>query len=401
VYLSILGAAWFWFYGVSLLTLFPTYCKDILHGDEQMATFFLALFSIGIGVGSLLCERLSFGKLELGLVPIGSVGMTLFLLDLYFVGSPYGLEKPDTLVGVIEFFRVAPASWRITFDLVFLSLFCGLYIVPLNTLIQQRSEASHRSRIISGFNVLSAVFMVTSSIMLIAFNAQGMPIPYIFLTIAIMNFAIALYIYLLIPEFLYRFLCWVTVNVWYRFRGEHGERIPEEGAALLVCNHVSFVDWMLIAAIPRRPSRFVMHYSFMKIPLFNWLCKQGNIIPIASKKEDPKVLEEAYKQIAEELDNGNMVCIFPEGQITKDGEMNTFRPGVERILERNPVPVYPLALRGMWGSFFSRKHGNAMSKPKFSFRKRITLVAGEAVPPTEATAELLQEKVLALRGDER
>lgn len=394
IFLSVLGISWFWFFGAALIALFPGYCKLDLHGDEHVATFLLALFSIGIAIGSLCCERLSRGHLELGLVPLGSIGMTLFTLDLFFAGS---LPDPGGLIGVGEFLR-QPGAWRITADLLLLAVFGGFYIVPLNTLIQQRVEPTHRSRVIAGNNIINSFFMVLASGFLIGMQSTGANAPQVFLVTALMNFIVACYIYTLVPEFLYRFMCWVIANLMYRLRVTGAENVPQTGAAVMVCNHVSFLDWMIIASGCKRPMRFVMHYSFMKVPVMNWICRRVRIIPIASTKEDPEVLRVAYERIAEELDQGELVCIFPEGALTKTGEMDIFRPGIEKILARNPVPVVPMALQGLWGGFFSR------DKSKSPFRRlysRIGLVIGPVVAPEEAKAERLRAIVSELRGDKR
>jgi 1-acyl-sn-glycerol-3-phosphate acyltransferase len=230
-----------------------------------------------------------------------------------------------------------------------------MFIVPLYTLIQQRSEARHRSRVIAGSNILGAFFMVLSSLMLVALMAFGFTIPQIFLVLALLNAAVAAYIYRILPEFLLRFVAWIIASVMYRMRTVGRENIPAEGPVLLVCNHVTFVDWLIIASACKRPPRFVMYHRFLKLPFVGWLFRDAKVIPIAPAHENGETLEAAFDRIAEELEAGEVVCIFPEGKVTKDGAMNVFRTGVERIVRRTPVPVVPMALKGMWGSFFSRK----------------------------------------------
>lgn len=395
VFLSILGASWFWFFGAAVLSLLPIYTRNVLHGNESVVTLFLALFCLGTGLGSLLCERLSDRKLELGLVPFGSIGMTLFAFDLFLVGAPAG--TPAGLLG-IDAFLAQPGAVRICIDLLLLTTFSGFFIVPLYTLMQQRSDPAYRSRVIAGNNIVGAFFMVLSSLMLVALRAAGLTIPQIFLVLALLNAAVASYIYKLLPEFLFRFLCWILANVLYRLRTIGRDHIPHEGPALLVCNHVTFVDWLIISSACKRPVRFVMYHGFLKIPLLGWLFRDAKVIPIAPAKESGETLEAAYDQIAHDLADGEVVCIFPEGMITKDGRMNAFRPGVEKILRRTPVPVVPMALRGMWGSFFSRKYGRAMSRPFRRVWSRITLVIGAPVAPEQATAAELMRRVATL-GD--
>ena len=396
VFLSILGISWFWFFGAMFITQFPNLSKNILVGDEHVVTLLLVVFSIGIGVGSLLCERLSGHKIEIGLVPFGSVGMTLFAVDLYFVLAAHIQDAPVTLGQFVREF----GHWRILADLLLIGMFGGFYIVPLYALVQSRSEASHRSRIIAGNNILNALFIVAAAAIAIALFKAGFTIPQLFLVTAALNAAVAIYIYTLVPEFLMRFIVWLLIHSVYRLEKSGLENIPESGPAVLVCNHVSFVDALIIAAACSRPARFVMDHSIFRIPVLNFVFRTGRAIPIAPARDNPDLLEKAYDEIARALEAGDIVCIFPEGRITDTGEIYPFRGGVKRIIDRTPVPVVPLALRGLWGSFFSRMGGAAMTRP---FRRgvlsKIGLVAGAAVPPQQVTPEGLQEQVLALRGD--
>ena len=396
VFLSVLGISWFWFYGAALVTQFPNLSRNVLAGNEHVVTLLLVVFSIGIGAGSLLCERLSGHKIELGLVPFGSIGLTIFAADLYWGLSSYVAGAP---VGLREF-ALSPGHWRILADLALIGVFGGFYIVPLYALIQTRSDKTHRSRVIAGNNILNALFMVAAAVLAIALFKAGLTIPQLFLVVALLNAAVAVYIYTLVPEFLMRFLVWLLIHSVYRLEKSGLEHIPEEGAALLVCNHVSYVDALVIAAACRRPIRFVMDHRIFRIPLLNFVFRTGGAIPIAPARDDPALLERAFDEIARALERGDLVGIFPEGRITDTGELYPFRPGLMRALERTPVPVVPMALRGLWGSFVSRKGGQAMTRP---FRRgifaKVALAVGRAVMPQLATPERLQAEVLALRGD--
>ena len=400
VYLSVLGVSWFWFFGAAILALLPVYTKDTLRADEHVITFFLALFCAGIALGSLLCERLSDRKLELGLVPLGSIGMTIFAFDLFLAGVPStGPLAAGQLVALGDFLA-APRSWRIVADLTLLAVFSGFFIVPLNTFIQQRSAPSERSRVVAGGNILSALFMVAASGLLVAFFAAGLTVLQIFAVVAVMNAAVAAYIYKLLPEFLFRFVCWIVANCMYRLRTVGRDNIPQDGPVLLVCNHVSFVDWMIVSSACKRPARFVMYHGFLKVPLLGWVFRDAKVIPISPAREDEHVMEAAFDRIAAELEAGEVVCIFPEGALTKDGRLGRFRPGVEKIVRRTPVPVVPMALIGMWGSFFSRKDGAPMHHPFRRVWSRIQLAIGPPLTPEQVTAERLAERVAALGGFE-
>jgi 1-acyl-sn-glycerol-3-phosphate acyltransferase len=395
VWLSMLGISWFWFYGATYLTQFATFTKAVLGGDEHVATLLLALFSIGIGIGSLLCERLSGHKVEVGLVPFGSIGLSVFAIDLYFASR--GLQ-PQGLAGIEHFISIG-AHWRIVADLVLLGAFGGFYIVPLYALIQERSAPAHRSRIIAANNILNALFMVASAGIALGLLKAGLTIPQLFLATGLMNAVVAIYIYSLVPEFLMRFLAWLLIHSLYRVDKRGLEQIPDQGACVIVCNHVSYVDAIVIAACVPRPVRFVMDHRIFSTPLLNFIFRTMRAIPIASAREDPALKEQAFVEAANALKAGEIVCIFPEGKITDTGEINRFRPGLQRILEQAPAPVVPMALRGLWGSFFSRSYrGKAMRRLRGLFSK-IALVAGAPLLPEQATPERLQEKVFALRGD--
>ena len=397
VWLSMLGISWFWFYGATYLTQFANFTKDVLGGDEHVATLLLAIFSIGIGAGSLMCERLSGHKVEIGLVPFGSIGLSVFAIDLYLASRNLA---PHGLAGIGAFFAVS-AHWRVIVDLVLIGMFGGFYIVPLYALIQERSEPAFRSRIIAANNILNAIFMVASAGIALALLKAGLSIPQLLLVTGLMNAIVALYIYTLVPEFLMRFLAWLLVHTFYRVDKEGLDRVPAEGPCVIVCNHVSFVDAIVIAACVRRPIRFVMDHRIFRIPLLNFIFRTMRTIPIAPAREDAAMKERAFEEAVAALRAGEIVGIFPEGKLTETGDLNPFRPGLQRILEQAPAPVVPMALRGLWGSFFSRSDGGrAMRKIRGLF-SRIALVAGPPVPPERATPEFLQQNVLALRGDWR
>jgi len=397
VWLSMLGISWFWFYGATFLTQFPNFAKDVLGGDEHVVTFLLALFSVGIGVGSLLCERLSGHKVEIGLVPFGSIGLTLFAFDLWLATRDMHAAG---LAGIGQFLQ-QPGHLRVVADLMLIGLFGGFYIVPLYALIQERSEPAYRSRIIAANNILNAIFMVASAGLAIALLGTGLSIPYLFLTTAILNAVVALFIYKLVPEFLMRFLAWILIHTMYRVKKEGLDNVPETGPCIVVCNHVSYVDAIVIAACVRRPIRFVMDHRIFRVPFLNWLFRTMQSIPVASAREDAKLKEQAFEDAAAALRAGEVVGIFPEGTLTADGELGSFRPGVERMVQETPVPVVPMALRGLWGSFFSRSSGGKAMRRWRGMFSRIAIVAAPPVPAEHVNLAALHDQVLAMRGDAR
>jgi 1-acyl-sn-glycerol-3-phosphate acyltransferase len=394
VFLSILGISWFWFYGALVLAQLPLYSKDILGGNEEVVTVLLVVFSAGIGIGSLLCERLSGHKVEIGLVPFGSIGLTIFAVDLYFAAPvAFGSE----LLAPRAFLE-QPGIWRVLLDLGLIGIFGGFFIVPLNALVQQRSRRAALSRVIGANSILNAAFMVVAALFGAIALQSGMTIPQLLLATGILNAFVAIYIYSLVPEFLLRFLAWILVHFMYRLKTEGLKNIPEEGPALLICNHVGFVDAIVIAAASRRPVRFIMESSIFKIPVLSTIFRGMKAIPVAPQKEDPECYERAFDLVARELRDGNLVCIFPEGRLTADGEIAPFRPGMLRILNETPVPVIPMALGGLWNSMFSRKYGPIWNRWPRRFWARITLRVGEAIPPEEANLELMRQRVVELRG---
>ena len=398
VFLSVLGISWFWFLGSAYLTQIPNFTKFVLKGNESVVTLLLTMFSIGIGAGSLLCERLSGRKVELGLVPLGSIGLSVFGIDLFLAYNP-----PDTniLMGIGAFMQT-PGSLRVLADLVLIGIFGGFYIVPLNAFVQTRTQAKYRARVIAANNILNALFMVLSAITgIVLLGIMKISIPKFFLIIAIGNALTAVYIYTVVPEFTMRFLIWILTHTIYRVTHTGLDKIPDKGPGVLVCNHVSFVDGLIIAGACRRPIRFVMFEPIYQLPILNFIFRTGKAIPITSKKTNPETFDKAFELISQTIEEGELVCIFPEGKITTNGEIDTFRPGIEQIIKRNPVQVIPLALKGLWGSFFSRKDGAAMSKPFRRFWSKVELVAGEPVMPEAVKAETLQNIVQELRGEHR
>jgi 1-acyl-sn-glycerol-3-phosphate acyltransferase len=396
VFLSMLGNSWFWFYGAIVLAQFPLYAKNYLHGDHSVFVLLLVAFSLGIGIGSLLCEKLSDHKVEIGLVPFGAIGLSIFGVDLYFASIAYS----NTAVVDVMGFVAQASSLRILSDCVLIGVFGGLYIVPLFALIQTRCDKKHLSRTIAGMNILNALFMVVSALVAMALLQAGFTIPEIFLTTALLNVLVALYIFTLVPEFLLRFLAWILINTVYRVRRIGIEQIPQRGAAILVCNHVSYVDALVIMAASPRPIRFVMDHQIFKVPVLSWLFKTAKTIPIAPASEDAAVMQQAYDDIAKALAEGDLVCIFPEGKLTSTGEMNGFKGGIKKIVDGSQVAVIPMALRGLWGSWFTRSRQSLLQRRlRRGIFSRLELVVGEPVMPTEATPELLQDKVRTLRGD--
>ncbi len=397
VWLSILGISWFWLFGALLMIQLPVFVASVLNGETSVFTLCLVVFSLGVGAGSMLCERLSRGQIELGLVPFGAIGLTLFGVDLYL--SSVHLVPPEAARTAWDVLG-DPGSWRLLADFGLIGVFGGFYSVPLFAMLQSRSDPTKRSRIIAANNVVNSLFIVLAAAIAYALRSLvGLSIPELFLAAALLNALVALYIFTLLPEFLLRFLTWLAMSVMYRMTIRGLDRVPDEGPALVVANHVSFVDGFLVGAAVRRPIRFVMYYKIYQLPVLNWLFRWGRAIPIAGRKEDEALMERAFAEVKRALDEGELVGLFPEGMITYTGEMNPFRPGVERILEASPVPVVPMAIRGLWGSWFSRSNGPAMVKWPKRFWSKIEIAIGAPIPAREASSAALEAEVARLRGE--
>jgi 1-acyl-sn-glycerol-3-phosphate acyltransferase len=397
VFLSILGISWFWFFGSSMTLQVPAYTLEILHGSKEIATLLLVAFAVGVGSGSLLCERMSGHRVELGLVPFGSIGLSVFAIDLYFAQPVAAATAVDSVAS----FLGRAGSWRIVFDMVMLGAFGGFYSVPLYAMVQERADRKVMSRVIAANNILNALFMVAAAGLAIALLRSGFTIPQLFLVLALLNAVVAIYIYTLLPEFLMRFVVWIIINLFYRIRTTGRENIPIKGPAVVVCNHVSFMDALVLGGSIRRPVRFVMYYKIFQNLFLGFLFRNAKAIPIASANEDARLLHDAFDKIDSELENGNIVCLFPEGAITQDGNIHDFRGGIEKIIERRPVPVIPAAISGLWGSWFSRKKSGGLRRIPGRLFARVDIRIGEPVPANQATADGLQMLVRTLRGGKR
>ncbi len=396
VFRSLLGISWMWFFGAVFLSQFPSFARDVLGGNEQVASLLLVVFSVGIAVGSLLCETFSHRHVEIGLVPIGALGMTVFAFDLYLASQAVVPPASGGLLSVGEFVA-QPAHWRVMADLALLAFSAGFYSVPMYALIQLRAQPSHRARIIAANNILNALFMVVSSLLAGAMLGAGFSIPQVFGATALLNIVVVGYVFWLMPEYIVRLVMLLVTRVVYRLKVRGDEHLPTEGAAILVCNHVSFVDAVILGVCSPRPMVFLMDHRIFKTTGIGWFFRAVKAIPIAPQKEDPEAYEQAFERARQVLRDGDLLCLFPEGAITKDGRMQPFKAGIMKILASDPVPVIPAALHNLWGSTFSRIDGAAMARPlRRGLFNRIGLLVGEPIAPEVVTPEALQVRVQGL-----
>ena len=375
IWMAILAISWFWFLGATYLTQFPNFAKLHLSSGPTVVSLLLALFSIGIAVGSFVCERLSFGHVELGLLPFGVLGLTLFGVDL-LVGLPPVSTDVSVTYSALEFV-VMSQHYRVMFDLFMVGVSGGLFIVPLYAFIQSRAPEGECAQAIAANNIVNALFMVCSALLsMLLLGVFEWSIVQLFALLAILNAVVAIYVYSQVPEFAQRFVSYILSHTLYRVKINGRSNIPAKGAAVLVSNHVSYVDALLILGASTRPTRFVMDKSISELPLLKYLFRHAGVIPICSPKQCKHTYDAAFESIHQALNNDELVCIFPEGRLSKDGEIAEFRPGIDTILKRDPVPVVPIALKGLWGSYFSHKGGHALTTLPKRFWSKVEVNVG-------------------------
>ncbi len=392
IWMSILAISWFWFMGATYLTQFPNFAREHLFADSTVVSLLLALFSVGIATGSWLCEKLSFNQVELGILPFGILGLTIFSADLLWAVP--AIESFPAQYYDVQSFVTQPSHIRVMIDLFLVGVSGGVFIVPLYAFIQSRSKEGECAQSIAANNVMNALFMVASAaVSILVLSILEFSIVELFAILAVGNFIVAVYVYHQVPEFTQRFISYLLSHCLYRVSVKGRQHIPEQGAALIVANHVSYVDALILMSTSTRPVRFVMDKSISELPVLKYVFRHAGVIPICSPRKCAETYKKAFEKIEHALNNDEVVCIFPEGRLTSNGELGEFRPGVEKILKRTPVPVIPMALKGLWGSFFSHKNGHALTKRPTRFWSRIEVNIGELLQPTTLDRHLLQKEV--------
>lgn len=392
IWMSILAISWFWFMGATYLTQFPHFAREHLFADSTVVSLLLALFSVGIATGSWLCEKLSFNQVELGILPFGILGLTIFSADLLWAVP--AIESFPSQYYDVQSFVAQSSHIRVMIDLFLVGVSGGVFIVPLYAFIQSRSEEGECAQSIAANNIMNALFMVASAVVsILVLSVLEFSIVELFAILAVGNFIVAIYVYRQVPEFTQRFISYLLSHCLYRVSVTGRQHIPEQGAALVVANHVSYVDALILMGTSTRPVRFVMDKSISELPVLKYVFRHAGVIPICSPRKCAETYKRAFEQIEQALNNDEVVCIFPEGRLTSNGELGEFRPGVEKILKRTPVPVIPMALKGLWGSFFSHKNGHALTKRPTRFWSRIEVNIGELLQPTTLDRHLLQKEV--------
>ncbi|MEJ2688392.1 MAG: MFS transporter [Deltaproteobacteria bacterium] len=351
LFLCILGISWFWLIGSTFLAQFPTLCKEVIGANEEVVTLFLSLFSVGIALGSLMCNRLLKGEVHATYVPLGAIGMTLFMADLFFATRNAGMATTAELIGVRDFLGYF-TGWRIAFDLTMLAIAGGIFIVPLNAILQHRSEAGRRARNIAGNNVMNALFMVVSAVGTAALLQLNFTVPQVFLIIAILNTAVAVYICQLLPGALAKGIVAWLLELFYHVEVDGLKNFSKLGdRVLIVANHLSFIDAALIAAFVPDQLTFAIHTHWAKHRFVKFFMSLAKTFPI-----DP-TNPLATRSLINCVKDGEKVVIFPEGRITVTGSLMKVYEGPGMIADKTGAQILPVRLEGAQYTPFSRLRG--------------------------------------------
>lgn len=375
--LAVLGTAYFLLIGAYVQLNIIGYGIETLNLSKESGAYLFLLTAFGIGTGSFLAGKLSGRNIEFGIVPLGSVGITITSIMLYFI-------CPDQLI-------------KAGFLVFFMGLSAGLFIVPLESFIQFKSPKNRRGEILASSNFLSFVGVSIASLMIIVFSEVfGFSAAKGFLIIGLLNFILMLVSLVALPDFLLRFIALVVMRLFYKIDIHGIQNIPVNGPALLISNHASWVDALLIQATSQRRIRFMMERNIYSIKWLNPLFRLMKIVPV-SFSDPPKKILEAIKEARSVLDQGFLLCVFAEGQITRSGNFTAFHKGFERIMKGADFPVIPTYIAGAWGSIFSYYFGKPLSRLPYMIPYPVKILFGDPLPP-ESKALDVRLKVMELGG---
>jgi len=377
LFLAVLGNAYFWFLGSLLFSTIVVYGPDVLHVGQTKTGYLNATLAVGIGIGSMAAGWLSDNKIEYGLIPLGSIGMTGtgLVLGVY----PHGLTGSAVLLGMLGF-------WA------------GFFAVPVNALIQHRPAASEKGGIIAAANLLSFAGIAISSGVYFVFTSYVHLAPRgVIIAASLITAASTVYVLMLLPEWFARLILFFATRTLYRIQVVGRDNFPEKTGALLVCNHMSFVDAALLVAATDRPIRFIMYQGIYDHPVVKPFAAIMKAIPISSEQH-PRDMIRSLHVATQALRDGEIVCIFAEGQITRTGQLLPFRRGLERIMKDVEAPIIPVNLDGVWGSIFSFERGRFLWKLPRRMAHKITVSFGKPMPPA-ATAIEVRAAVQDLHAD--
>ena len=368
LWLTVMGISYFWFLGAFLQMVLPLYGKEILGLGETRIGLLWTFAALGIGAGSLMAGRLSGDRIELGLVPVGAIGMGIFSLVLFFATPSF------------------PAAG---IALVCMGFFAGFFAVPLNALLQQRAEREAKGRLIATNNVFNTIGVLLAAALLWLFvTPLKLSADFMIVVLGLLTFAMTIYVLRLLPDVSARFILWLFTHSLYRIRVVGVDNIPRHGPALLVSNHVSFVDAILIGASIPRFIRFMLHREYYDSRWFNWFFRLMKAIPVVPTSR--RGIVESLRRARAELEAGEVVCIFAEGAISRTGHLLPFRRGFEKIVEGSNIPIIPVHLDQVWGSIFSFKEGRFFWKRPRLLPYPVTVSFGAPLPAGASVQEVRQ-----------
>ena len=367
---TVLGIAYFWFLGALLQTALLPFGQDALHVGKEASSRLYTPLAFGIATGSLVAGRLSGGKIELGLVPVGSLGLALFALAFAWSSSYVGAALNLTALG----------------------FFGGFFAVPLNALLQHRPADHEKGRVQATNNFVQTIGILLAIGLIAQLNAVGLSIRQILVIAGALTVLVNVYILVRLPDFFVRFSLWMLTHTIYRIRIVGRPHVPERGPALLVANHVSMIDGLLVGACIQRFVRFLVYGPYYRKPIIHTLLKRMHAIPIGPNRKE---IVEAIATARAELAAGHVVCIFAEGAISRTGNLLPFKRGFERIVEGLDVPIVPIYLDRVWGSIFSFKNGRFIWKKPERLPYPVTVAFGDPIP-SGATAVEVRQRIAEL-----
>jgi acyl-[acyl-carrier-protein]-phospholipid O-acyltransferase/long-chain-fatty-acid--[acyl-carrier-protein] ligase len=365
LWLTVIGISYFWFLGALLQLTTVLFGAEVLKLDDRWIGVLTAFAAIGIGAGSMVAGRLSGDKVELGLAPIGAIGMGAFAILL---------SRSST--------SVAAAGTNLTM----VGFFGGIFAVPLNALLQQRSGDQERGRLMATNNFVNMLgVLLASGALWLCSSVLGMRADGIFLTFGILTLLSSVYVLSVVPEFLIRFSLWLLTHTIYRIRIVGQEHVPSRGPALLVCNHLSHVDGFLVGACVQRFIRFMVYKPYYELKAVNCLMRLMKAIPVGTGNR--RDILGSLAAAREELRLGHVVCVFAEGSISRTGNLLPFKRGFEKMVEGLDVPIVPVYLDRVWGSIFSFKGGRFFWKAPARIPYPVTVAFGRPLPSGTSAAE--------------
>ncbi|MBU1043587.1 MAG: MFS transporter [Candidatus Omnitrophica bacterium] len=359
LFLSLCAISYFWFLGAVFQMNILLYAKQVLSTGDSNTGILLAMVALGIGIGSILAGRLSEGQIEFGLVPLGAIGLTIFCSILGISGLTY---------------------FQVSIILFLLGVSAGFYTVPLNAYFQTNCPKEERGEFLGAMNIITAFATLSGSLFIWLVGVKFAATPgQTFLTLGALSVMATIYILKTLPTAFVRLVNWIVTHTLYRLNIEGFENVPEQGGALLICNHVSYIDAMVALAALKRPVRFIMYRKIYNLPFLHQLCKIMRVIPI-DYQDGPKAIVRSLQQARAAIEQGDLVCIFPEGGLTRTGNLLPFNRGFEKIMQGLSAPIIPMYLDNIWGSIFSFHDGKYFWKLPRKTPYPLTVVFGSAMP---------------------